>query len=282
MLYLSRKISIIALVVIFVLLIGQVTAFAAETPNVKDYLDFLKSEELNDIQGLIENTKKDYNLDVVVVIVEDTEGKSSRDFADDYYDYNGFGVGNDKSGLLMLVNMEQREVWISTTGKAIDIFTDNRISDMVRAVTGYLSNADYYNASREFIAKIRLYADMGVPSGQHRVDTEASDGGVSGQQSGKSTTYLGRVGRMASSLPVYIVALIISILATIVVSLSSKGQVTTTNRTYEERDSFELTGTMDDYLRESTTRVKIQRSSSSSSTHSGSSGTSHGGGGGSF
>ncbi|MGI6705801.1 MAG: hypothetical protein ACOX6S_05925 [Clostridia bacterium] len=85
------------------------------------------------------------------------------------------------------------------------------------------------------------------------------------------------------SLPVVIIALVISLIATLIASSNHKGRVTINSTTYEEKGSFELTGIRDDYIRESTTRVKIQSSSSnSSSTHRGSSGRTHGGGGGKF
>lgn len=32
----------------------------------------------------------DWNMDFVVVTTEDAEGKTSEEYADDYYDYNGY------------------------------------------------------------------------------------------------------------------------------------------------------------------------------------------------
>ena len=104
------------------MIIGPAYAVSGELSNVKDYLDYLTDDEESELQEAIDSVRTGYNLDVVIVITDDTEGKSSKDFADDYYDYNGHGVGSDSSGLLMLINMAEREVWISTTGKAIDIF----------------------------------------------------------------------------------------------------------------------------------------------------------------
>jgi len=111
--YLRKKSSISALILLsffFISYISQALVFAESSKNVKDYLNYLTAEE---------------KLDVVIVITDNTQGKSSRDFADDFYDYNGYGIGTRKSGLLMLVNMQNREIWISTCGDAIDIFTDN-------------------------------------------------------------------------------------------------------------------------------------------------------------
>lgn len=269
-----KRVSIALFIFIFISLLGQASVYAAGPNNVKDYLNYLTGSEALKLQTDIDKIKNDSSLDVVVVITDKTEGKSSMVFADDYYDYNGYGVGSDHSGLLMLINMGKREVWISTTGKAIDIFTDSRISTMVNHVTKMLSDKKYYDACNTFINDVRSYASMGIPSGQHRVDTEPKG----------SRPYIDRVLDLMKSLPVYFIALFISLIAVVIASLSSKGKITTSNLTYEEEGSFILSGTGDDFIREATTRMKIESSSSGgrSSTHSGSSGRSHGGGGGRF
>lgn len=269
-----KRVRAFIFAVILVALTGQVWASAAGQNNVKDFLNYLKEDEAVKLQTEIDKVKADHGLDVVVVITDDTEGKSSMAYADDYYDYNGYGVGDDYSGLLMLVNMKEREVWISTTGKAIDIFTDSRISTMVDHVTKYLSDGKYYDACRTFIGDVVNYATKGVPSGQYREELKTVG----------SRSYFDKVLDMMKSFPVYIIAFIFSIVATIIASLSSKGKVTINSSTYEGGGSFVLSGSRDDYIREFTTRTKIESSSSGgrSSTHSGSSGRSHGGGGGRF
>jgi uncharacterized protein len=273
---LVKRISVLLFTVIFVILIGQVSASAAGTNNVKDFLGYLKGNEAADLQAKIDKIKTDYSLDVVVVITDKTDGKSSRDYADDYFDYNGYGVGSDHSGILMLVNMGKREVWISTTGRAEGIFTSGRIDAMVDNVTKPLGNGKYNDACNTFINDVRNYAAQGVPSGQHRVESGPGSGIV------ENTTYLQRAAGLMKSFVVYIIALVIALAATIIASLSSKGKVTINNRTYEEEGSFTLSGTADDFIRDFTTRTEIQSSSSGSGTHTGSSGRSHGGGGGGF
>ncbi len=265
-----KKLSIISLIFILVSLLTGIVAYASNPNNVVDNLNYLSESEVTKLQARIDTIKETYTLDTVIVITDNTEGKSSEAYADDYYDYNGYGLDSDYSGLLMLINMQDKKVWISTEGRAIDIFTDSRISYMVNHVTRSLSNANYYEACNKFIEDVNSYANSGVPSGQYRVETDAS--------------YLSKVSRLLRSWPVYIIALIISIVATLIVSYSSKGKVTINTRTYEESGSFVLSENVDNYIRESTTRTKIERNSGGggSSTHTGSSGRSHGGGGGSF
>jgi len=261
----------------FSMLMIQTKVSATNEENVNDYLNYITASEKLELQNIIESVVKNHNLEVVIVITNDTKGKSSMNFADDFYDNNGYGVGSDYSGILMLINMDKRETWISTTGKAIDIFTDSRILDMNNNVTEELSKKEYYKACKNFIADVVNYSNMGIPEGQQRVDSSTDIIYT-------ETTYLQKVFKLIKFFPIYIGALIISIIATIVASLSSKGKVTINSRTYEG-GSFVLSYTKDDFIREATTMVKIQTLSNNgakSSTHTGSSGRSHGGGGGKF
>lgn len=258
-------------------------AYASNPINVVDNLGYLSDGEISELQLRIDEIKSTYNLDTVIVITDNTDGKSSMAYADDYYDYNDYGLDDEYSGLLMLINMqdredrEVREIRISTTGRAIDIYTDNRISSMVDRVTSPLSNGNYFNACNKFLEDVINYANVGVPYNQYREERDPN-------LNYNNLTYLQKVSRMLTYWPVYIIPLIISIAATLIITYSSKGKVTTTSRTYEEGGSFVLSQNTDQYIRETTTRTKIQTQSSGgrSSTHSGSSGRSHGGGGGKF
>jgi uncharacterized protein len=266
-------------VFMFAIVMMQGAASATEKLNINDYLNYVTDSEEIELKKSIDDIFKDNNLEVVIVITSNTEGKSSMDFADDFYDKNGYGVGSDHSGILMLINMEKRETWISTTGKAIDIFTDGRISDMTNNVTGELKKKEYYEACKTFIKDVKNYASVGIPQGQQRVESATDTSIIYAEP-----TYFQKVFKLIKFFPIYMGALIISIIATIVASLSSKGKSTINSQTYEG-GSFVLSNAKDDFIREATTMVKIESNSnngSQSSTHSGSSGETHGGGGGSF
>lgn len=268
----SKRISIVLLVFIFVFLVAQVGVYAHSSENVIDNLGYLTETEVQYLQSSIDRIKENYSLDTVIVITDDTMGKSSRDFADDFFDNNGYGIGSSYSGLLLLINMNKRDVYISTSGKAIDIFTDARIDNILDDVAGSLSSGNYYEACSEFVSNVKNYAYSGVPSNQYRVDTDRN--------------YFHNVLSMMKFFPIYIVALIISVVATLIVSFSSKGKTTTNHLTYEVNGSFDLTENQNNYIRESTVRTRIESSSSGggggsgrSSTHRSSSGRTHGGGG---
>ncbi len=255
---------------------------AASTENIKDDLNFLTTEELDQIQSEIDRVVIEHDLDIVIVFTDDTEGKSSRDFADDYYDYNGYGVGSDASGLLMLINMNERDLWISTTGEAISIFTDNRIENVLDMVAPYLSDENYYQASMTFISQVEQYAFMGAP-----IPGTPGNQGESPYYpdiSSPSYSYWEKALGIMGSPIVYLVGIILALIGVGIASSGNKGKVTVDNRTYEEGGSFQLIDKRDDFINQTVTRTRIPKNNTSSSgggssTHRGSSGRSHGGGG---
>jgi len=249
--------------------------YAGEFNNVKDDLNLITEDQSIELQRRIGEITEAQQLDVVIRITDNTEGKSSMACADDYYDYNGYGVGSESSGLILLLNMKDREIWISTRGGAIDIFTDQRINAMVGTITPFMGDQKYFEACGSFLDQVIAYAEAGVPEGAFRKE------GISEMQ-GPRASYRDRLLSLVRSPLPPLVSLVIALILTVVLSLSRKGKVTITNRSYEAEGSFKLTATRDDYLRESTTRRKIEKESSSSSTHTSSSGSTHGGGGGKF
>lgn len=150
--------------------VGSGYAQAPENNNVKDFMDYLTPDQVLAFQSTVDRLKSTYGLEPVIVITNNVEGKSSMVYADDYYDNNGYGIGNDNSGILMLINMNDRVVWISTTGKAIDIFTDSRIASMLDGIASYLSKANYDGACNRFLSDVETYALQGVPEGQYRTE----------------------------------------------------------------------------------------------------------------
>ena len=133
----------------------------ASVNPVVDDAKLLSQDEINELKVNIENFRENYNMDVVIVTSNDLQGKTPRDYADDYYDYNGYGLGDNKSGLLLLIDMDDRKIWISTSGDAIEYFTDNRIDSIVNDISKYLSNEEYFDACNIFLTDIQYYIDNG-------------------------------------------------------------------------------------------------------------------------
>ena len=240
-------------------------AAAADRDNyVIDEAGLLEDKEIEKLSENIEDLSDKYNMDIVLLTVDSLNGKTPNEFADDFYDYNDFGVGVNKNGLLFLIDMDNRKMWISTTGKAIEIYNDKRIDAILDYTYDKISKKDYSGCAEQFIKYATYFAKKGRNGGDTIVSTS----------------------KMIKS------SLICSSIATaifIIIGVCShrKPQKNREASKYISKP-LKLTEQTDQFLDKHVSQTRRVESSSSSgessgsSTHSGSSGTSHGGGGRSF
>ncbi len=127
------------------------TTVSAKNPNIVDDADLLTSQQEYLLETTTDVIRDDYDFEVVIVTVESTEGKSIEAFADDYYDYNGYGVDAEYSGVILVVDMGSRNWFISTTGTGISLFGDGEIDYIEQEVIPYLSDGDYAACFSEFL-----------------------------------------------------------------------------------------------------------------------------------
>ena len=145
---------LIILIILIVSLLVPWTVFAQKT-LVVDEANLMSPDQVLDLNDRANALSQEFNMDIVIVTTDDTGGKSSREFADDYFDYNGYGVGPNYDGILFLIDMDNRETYISTTGQGIRYLTDVRIEAVLdRVFDSGLLVGDYYGAALGFWRKL--------------------------------------------------------------------------------------------------------------------------------
>lgn len=252
----------------------------AEEKRVFDQAALFTGQEIAEMEAQIVQMQNRYNVDFVVVTTYDAQGKSARDYADDYYDYGGFGVGGDSRGVLFLIDMDNREAWISTTGAAVNILTDGRIDDILDEAYVGLSEGEYAEAAFAFLENADIFMRQGVPDGQYQYDSET----------GQMVKY------RSLTLVEILVAVVISLGAGFLccVAVWRRYRMKSAEEAYPFRQNAKLllTRNEDRFINKSLSSVVVQNTSSSSggrssggrsytrsTTHRSSSGRSHGGGG---
>ena len=93
-------------------------------PRLVDGAGLLTEAEAAELLEKLDEISERQKCDVAVVTVDSLEGKRSDAYADDFYDYNGYGYGPGHNGILLLVCMGERDWAISTHGFAVPAFTD--------------------------------------------------------------------------------------------------------------------------------------------------------------
>jgi uncharacterized protein len=91
-----------------------------------------------------------YNFDLVIVTANSIEGAEPMNYADDYFDYNGYGLGGDRDGCLFLIFSGTRDYWISTSGRGINILNSYAFKKMASDAVKSLREDNYNEAFNSF------------------------------------------------------------------------------------------------------------------------------------
>ena len=286
--------KLISILLVFLLLASLcvcATATGSDTPLIVDNVGVLTSEQVDGLTQTASDLRDLYEMDVVIVVVTDLDGKSAQDYADDYYDYNGYGVGDDYSGMLLLIATESRDWWISTCGEAIYVLTDYGIESIFSDFAGYLSVNDYYHAFETYLDCLPEYFCANYSG--NPID------GYSGNYSGPGSYTPGDADDTVyyedDSFGIFeilfslVAGCVVAGIAVLIMSAQMNTKLPQNSaRNYLNQSSYQLHGHSDMFLYSNVTKVRRESSSSSgsggggSSTHRSSSGRSHGGGGGKF
>ena len=242
---------------------------AGELPRMVDDADLLEPSQEEALEEKLGEISEKYQCDVVIVTKDSMGGKEATPYADDYFDYNGYGYGEENDGILLLVAMEERKWAISTSGYGIEVFTDAGQEYMVDKFKPYLSDGEYDEA-------FTCFADLCDDFLRQAAEGEPYDSGNLPKE------------KMS---PLWIlVAIGIGFLISLFVTGTMKAKLKTVRSqpaadNYVKPGSFQLKKERDVFLYRTVNRVKKpepESSSSGSSTHTSSSGSSHGGSSGSF
>lgn len=263
-----KKILLLSVIIVLLVSILVPSAALAAGQNVYDNAELFTPDELAQLQETIDAHIETYGSDLAIVTITDDQGKTSRAYADDFYDQNGFG----EDGMLFLINMDSRELYISTSGRMIDILNDDRINDLLDLQYEYASNSDYFSAMQHSIEQAESYMAAGTVSGQYREP-----------ESSRSLT----AGWIVISI---LIGAGIGGLVVLIIYKQYKKEYKAVPYDYRKEANLILSSNTDNLIDTHTTSRYIPpdddnsgfSSGSSSSTHSSSSGSTHGGGGRSF
>ena len=227
------------------------TVFAGATGPalLVDDADILTDAEETALTERLDSVSSLYGADVVIVTVNSTDDLTPMEYADDYYDYNGYGQGEDHSGVLLLMDMGSRQMWISTCGFCIEAINDYNIESIFDNMTAFIDNELYADAFDWYIDDCEYY--------------------INGFVNGYPTNY-------------FMLVIVIALIVTGVMKgqlKSVRAQAAAAN--YVKQGSMNITNSSDFYLYRTVTRTQKEENKSSS-THTSSSGRTHGGGGRSF
>lgn len=237
-------------------------------PRLTDEADLLSDSEETDLLAKLDEISDRQKCDVVVATVNSLEGKTAMEYADDFYDYNGYGYGEERDGIILLISMEDRDWWMSTCGYGITAFTDAGQKYMSDKFIPMVSDGEYADAFTKYADlcdEFLTQAKTGEPYDKSNMPKESLN---------------------IIWLPI---DLAVGLFAAFIVASLKKSKLKTVRRKAAAQDyvvdgSFRVTKNYDRFITKNVTTRTIHRDDDSggSSTHTSSSGSSHGGSGGKF
>ncbi|MBP5270427.1 MAG: TPM domain-containing protein [Clostridia bacterium] len=228
--------------------LASVSAFASSGTDkygyVVDGADILTSAEEAELSAYLKEKSEKAGCDIIVVTTDDLGGKSMMEYADDFYDYNGYS----DDGVIFLRYFKSEyeyDSWISTSGKMIRRVNADSVFDAITDDFRY----------QEYLSAFKTYGRMCASS-----------------VSVPFVKYL----LISAVIGLIAAAIHIGKLKRELVSVESRQEA----NDYIVPNSMKLTNQQDVYLYSTVTRVRRESSSSSGGgSHTSSSGRSHGGGG---
>ena len=124
-----------------------------------DNADLLSSYDEEQLLAKLDSLSEKEKCNVVILTVDSHSG-NIESFADDYFDYNGFGADYNNAGVLFVLSMNTREWAVSTSGAGIKAFTDYGQDVMTEMMLPYLKNGDYRGAFDVYIQRAEYYLDL--------------------------------------------------------------------------------------------------------------------------
>lgn len=258
-----KKLAALFLCAVLILSLSIPVLASGGSPKIVDQADLLTSYEEETLEQKAQQLADTYGIDVVILTVHSLGGKDITAYADDYFDYNGYGIGPEYSGVLLMLSMEYRDWAISTCGDGIEALTDYGQQQLMDDVLDYLGDDEYYYGFNQYLNELDYYF-------------EAWENGDP-------------IGSVRFSLINILVALAIGLVAAGITTSVMQAGMKTANpqrsaQSYLKTGTYNLGTQRDIFLYSRTTRVRKPEPSSSggSRTHRSSSGRSHGGSRGKF
>ena len=273
-------------------------AYAAQY-HMFDEAGLMTDSELSYVDGYLSDLSAELGFDIVGVLTYKGYGSEELTaFADDFYDYGGFGYGDDKDGVIFVVDMNEksRRMVLVTTGYGTEAITDYGEEVIYDYVTDSLRTGDFVEAyTKKYADCVADFVEMSREGQAVDVNSPGHDGyewyeEPENYPSSNENPYYGLKGgelAVKGGLSV-LVGAIVGLFS----SQRNKSKLKTVRKKYQansyaRRDSLVLTRKQDMFLYSNVTvthRPKNENrdngpfSGGGTTIHMGSSGVPHGGG----
>ena len=156
----------------FVVLLAISALHVQAASGVFDKAGLFTSEEIAQMEELSAELASEYRMHFLILTVDDANGRESYEVAEDFYEKNGYVDSEERGGIVLLIDMDNREINLVTSGDMIYYITDEREERVYDAGYGYVSEGEYGAGMLSMLSSVLWYIQEGIPSNQYIYDTE--------------------------------------------------------------------------------------------------------------
>lgn len=157
------------LLAFFVFCPSRVSASETLGVHIYDGAGLLTDEESASLEQRCREIETRESIHVLMVTTEDTQGKSQQAYADDFYD-EVYPKDSDENGVLVLIDMSERQLYVSTAGIMQYYLSDREIDTLLDHMYEEAAAADYAGAFQRSADDIELAIQRGISSADYLID----------------------------------------------------------------------------------------------------------------
>lgn len=135
-------------------------------PLVTDDADLIPDDVEAELLARCEKIAEEYEMEVAIHTTYDFGGLIAEAYADDYYDFNGYGYGENDDGMLVVYKPGEegeREIYITTHGNGSGVFFEGIRDGIIADMKDYLIAEDYEKAFNTYLDRAEEQLKPGTP-----------------------------------------------------------------------------------------------------------------------
>ena len=135
-------------------------------PLVVDQANIIPDDVEAALIARCDTIAEEYKMEVAIVTASDFGGLIAEAYADDYYDFNGYGYGENDDGMLVVYKPGEegeREIYITTHGNGSGVFFEGIRDGIIADMKDYLIAEDYEKAFNTYLDRAEEQLKPGTP-----------------------------------------------------------------------------------------------------------------------
>ncbi len=157
------------LTVLVAVLLLLATGALAEPNHIYDNAKLFSEKDVIAIDAAIAQLQEDTQLDFAILTTDDYLGDDNGiAIGQCFYDSQGYGLDEVKSGVLFYIDMSQKKQYIVTMGYIETLVNDDMLGSVMDAMTPYLADENYKDGILQLIQYVsdtyKAYSELTLSS----------------------------------------------------------------------------------------------------------------------